>query len=249
MHFQLLSAVAVPSVLEMWEPETEAVSFSAPGEEAEAVWSVDVSATPEVALEQLNSGLGRMAQTEAALLTAQARLETLVEKSQSAVSFAAPKGAAPEATALPPAEQDLLTKLEVLQGGPVSFSAAAPDLADDREDLTQSLERLIQSITYFAFVETRVEGRLLCRTTLNWAADAGTLGDAGLTGEQWALHQKTLALAVQSRTALMKTVALAAQSALKISAALALPGGALLALPAAWKFFKHVLSELEAKPV
>lgn len=239
-QFKLLTAASGP---ELWEPEADALSFSAPGEATEAVWSVDVSASPEVALQQLNAGLGRVAQTEAALITAQSRLETLVEQSQSAVSFAAP-----EAAALPPAEQDLLARLEALQGNAISFSAPAPNFAEDEDKLANGLERLIQSLTYFAFVETRVEGRLLCRTTLNWAADTHTFGQMNLSGEQWAVHQKTLALAVQSRTALMNTVALAAQSALKISAALALPGGALLALPAAWKFFKHVLSELETKP-
>lgn len=252
-HFQLLDAVAAPNppnFLELWEPETAAVSFAADEEEV-AVWSVNVSAQPAAALQQLNAGLERATQAEAALNVAQTRLETLVKNAASAgpVAFAA------GAVALPLPEQELLTKLEALQTGQltgaVSFGglSGGSDLADDQYKFTRGLERLIQSLAYFVFVETQVEGRLLCRTTLSWASDARTMGQGRLSAEQWALHQKTLALAVQSRAALMRTVALAVQSALKISAALALPGGALLALPSAWKFFNHVLSELEAKSI
>lgn len=253
-HFQLLDAVAAPqppSFLELWEP-VGPVSFAA-GEDADAVpvWSVNVSAQPAMALEQLNGGLNRLTQTNAALSGAQARLDSFVAN----MAHAGPVSFSAEAVALPAPEQELLASLEILQAGRstgvVSFGGltAEPDLADDRDKFTQSLERLIHSLAYFVFVETQMEGRYLCRTTLSWAAEARTTARANLTPEQWAVHRQTLELAVQSRAALMHTVTLAVQSALKISAVLALPGGPLLALPSAWKFFTHVLSELEAKPV
>lgn len=252
-HFQLLDAVAAPqppSFLDLWEPATEAVSYAA-GEAEVPVWSVNVSAQPAVALEQLHGSRNHLAQTNAALNGAQARLDTFVAN----VAHAGPVSFSTEAAALPAPEQELLASLEMLQTGRstgvVSFGGltAEPDLATDRDKFTHSLERLIQSLAYFVFVETQVEGRPLCRTTLSWAANARTTGRANLTAEQWAVHRQTLELAIHSRAALMRTVMLAVQSALKISAVLALPGGPLLALPSAWKFFTHVLSELEAKPV
>lgn len=246
-HFHLLDAAA-PGRLRLWPADPAApVAFAAP--EAPPVWSVSVSADPAQAQAQLAAGLAQVAETDAALTAAQARLEALARAAagDTPVSFAAP------GTPLPPAEQDLLSTLEALHAraqGEVSFGLlpAQLGLAEASEQFQTALQRLIDSLAYYAVVETQVEGRPLCRTTLNWASDARTLGQAGLTAAQWAVHQHTLELAVRSRAALLRTLTLTVQSAVKIALVLTLPGGALLALPPAWKFIQEVLAGLDQRP-
>jgi hypothetical protein len=253
MQFRLLDTTPsriAPDLFGAWETAPgEPASFALPGapepDEDVPVWSVNLPSDLTLAATQLEAGLAQVDGASHALGDAQARLDALVKQAQGAgeVSFGAP--GAP----LPPAEQDLLNALETLragESGAVSFGLlpGGPDLAEAEEKFRNVLTRLTQSLAYYAFVETQIEGRLLCRTTLSWSSDSQTLWQSGITAEQLTLHQRTLALAVGSRAALMNTVALTLQSAAKIAALLAVPGGALLALPSAWKFINGVLAEI-----
>jgi hypothetical protein len=240
------TAAAPPGVFSRWEAAPdEPLSFSAPDDIP--VWSVNVSADLTQATAQLEAELAQVTGATDGLSVAEARLAALVENAPGAgLSFDS------SATPMPPAERELLATLEQLRAGEpgsVSFGLR-PDgaaLAEAEEKFKNVLARLTQSLAYYAFVETKIEGHMLCRTTLNWSSDAQTVWQRGLPEEQSDLHRRTLELAVQSRAALMRTVALTAQSALKISTLLALPGGALLALPAAWKFINAVLSEVNPR--
>lgn len=253
-QFQLLdraAADAAPRIFEVWETAPgEDVSFALPGApepEAEiAVWSVNLPADAGQAATLLEASLAQVEGAGRSLSEAQARLESLASRGSGDVSFGAPS--AP----LPPAEQELLSALEALkarESGAVSFGLlpGGADLAEAQAKFKNVLTRLTQSLAYYAFVETQVEGRLLSRTTLGWSSDSQTLWQSAVTAEQVSLHQRMLTLAVQSRAALMCTVALTAQSAAKIAALLALPGGALLALPTAWKFINQVLNEVDQR--
>ncbi len=252
-HFQLLdTAVArvTPDIFGVWETApSETVSFAAPDapppESEIPVWSVNLPADASLAATQLDARLAQVNGASRALGAAAHRLDTFVQHTPPTVevSFAVSD------TPLPSAEQGLLNSLGQLQTGlstQVSFGLLPANDAwgEAEERFKNVLTRLTQSLAHFAFVETHIENRLIGRTTLSWSSDAQTLWQNGLRAEQWELHQRTLALSVQSRAALMQTVALTAQSAVKISAMLALPGGALLALPAAWKFINAVLSEV-----
>ncbi|MGQ0600515.1 MAG: hypothetical protein ACT4QE_02320 [Anaerolineales bacterium] len=250
-RFQLLDTTTVqvtPRLFGMWEEASGGpISFAAPGASDEIpVWSVNVSADPRLATSQLDAGLEQVTSASEALSEAQTRIEALVKNSPGVgeVSFAAP------GVPLPPAERELMTALEHLKAserGAVSFGLLPDgiDLAEAENKFKTVLARLTQSLAYYAFVETLIEGRLLCRTTLNWSSDTRTVWQSGLAVEQWALHRRTLELSVQSRATLMRTVALTVQSAIKISTLLAMPGGALLALPATWKFINEVLQEVD----
>jgi hypothetical protein len=84
---------------------------------------------------------------------------------------------------------------------------------------------------------------LLGQTTVSWSGDVNTVWRVGLSPEDVKLHQRTLALALQSRDTLLQILVMATQFAVKLSVLLAMPGGAILALPAAWKFINQVLAE------
>ncbi len=248
-RIQLLDATppGAPSLFGAWEAAaSEPISFAVPAAPAEIlVWSVNVPADLGLAAAQLDAELEQVVGASATLSAAQTRLDKLVKQAQGGgeVSFAAP--GAP----LPPAERQLLTTLEQLQAsqrGAVSFGVlpGGMDWAEAEDKFRNVLARVTQSLAYYAFVETQIEGRLLCRTTLGWSSDTETVWQTGITAEQLALHLRALELSVQSRANLMRTMALTVESAVKISVLLALPGGALLALPAAWKFINAVLVEV-----
>jgi hypothetical protein len=92
-----------------------------------------------------------------------------------------------------------------------------------------------------------VQQELLGQTTVGWTGDVNTVWRLGISAPEVMLHQRTLALALQSRDTLLQTLAKATQFAVKLAQLLLLlgtPGGVILALPAAWKFINEVLAEV-----
>jgi hypothetical protein len=255
--FQLIDgavAQAAPSVLGVWEttqPEG-ALSFAAPGAKAPAVdvpvWSVSISGDLRQAASDLDGRLAQVESSREALAAARTRLDALVTRKQSTteVSFAV-ASAGPD---LPAAEQELLKQLAVAKGesAEVSFGLfglpSRGDLEAAEGQFKAMMARIAQSLLYYALVETRVEGQLAGRTSIAWSADAKTLWRRGARAEVFALHQRSLRLAVESRNSLLRMFMLTAQAAVKLSVLLATPGGQLLALPAAWKFINRVLAEI-----
>jgi hypothetical protein len=254
--FDTTVARATPNVFGVWDtvaaPATGEVSFAAPGadapEEDVPVWSVNLSPDLGVAAAQMDASLARVAASRDALTTARTRLDALVAQKQSTstVSFAV-ASAEPE---LPPAEQELLKQLATIKGeeAEVSFGLfglpSRGDLEAAEEQFKAVLARMAQSLIYYALVETRIDGRLAGQTAISWSADARTIWQSGNPSEVFALHQRSLTLAIQSRNTLIRMFMLTAQGAVKLSALLATPGGQLLALPAAWKFINQVLAEI-----
>lgn len=85
----------------------------------------------------------------------------------------------------------------------------------------------------------------MARTSVNWTGDAKTVWGAPVTLAESDLHRCSLRLAVVSRASLMRMLVVVTQGAAKISVLIATPGGAVLALPAAWKYVKRLLREIE----
>jgi hypothetical protein len=77
---------------------------------------------------------------------------------------------------------------------------------------------------------------------VDWTGDMNTAWKPAISPEERILHQRSLALALKSRIALLRIIMTTAQGAAKIAALIAAPGGALLALPAAWKYVQQLLS-------
>jgi hypothetical protein len=257
--FQLFDAVvaqATPNVLGLWEttstPAEGAVSFAAPGapapEENVPVWSVNISGDLRQAAADLDEGLARVDASRDALAAARTRLDALVAQppSTTGVSFAV-ASAEPD---LPAPEQELLKQLATMKGEEAAVSyglfglPSRDDLGAAEEQFKAVMARIAQSLFYYALVETRVEARLMGRTSISWSADAKTLWQLDGRAEVFALHRRSLRLAVESRNAMLRMFMLTAQAAVKLSVLLATPGGQLLALPAAWKFINQVLAEI-----
>lgn len=103
--------------------------------------------------------------------------------------------------------------------------------------------RLLHAITHYAWVETYEGEYLLGQTAVSWKGDIEAAWQKKLYPAQVALHQRTLALALASRTTLVHVFGPAAHGTLLLTSMLTLPAGSLLILPAAWKFIIQVLEE------
>ncbi len=226
----------------------EAVSFGLPQapQETAARWSLDLPADPGEAAAALACREQMLAASQSALDELPGRLDLLARRARFGreVSFAIPVG---EAVSTPDA--DLLRSLgEVeLRTGAASFGLF--DRAGETWDAAgqqfqQLAEKLQQSLLHQAWVETRVEGQRLGWTVVNWLGDTSTAWEQDAPPGQLALHNRSLALALQSRGALLRAVLIALQGAVKLSVLLSTPGGQLLALPAAWKYVNQVLAEV-----
>jgi hypothetical protein len=236
----------------LWSTSTNAaagdLAFAVSGEtprDAIPIWQADLSLNPETAartVEEVKLGLKR---TEVALETAEPRIDALVQKQKTPISFSTTT--VDEELARP--EQELLGLLQEAQFGTqrISFSTEG-DPSDRWEDtVTQFQNFTIQvqrTLTHFAWVETSIGGQLVARSSINWLGDLETQWQDQLNSSQMNLHRDTLQNALAGRILMLRTLVVIAASASKLSVLLSTPGGALLALPAAWKFINKIREEL-----
>lgn len=214
------------------------------------VWQLDLSAETPLAQRQLEQVELQLAQTQRALETISPRLDQFIQQTRNNTNEGISFGAG-SARALPEAESELLAWLQDVQQAPQSFALGEQIFSSTGQmsiRVEKSLEGLLQQVLHLAWVETRLEGRLLARTVVGWNGQADTIWGAQLLPNEYTLHHRSLRLAVASRVALLRLVLSVVQSALKLSLLLASPGGAALALPAAWTYVQRILAEIENYP-
>jgi hypothetical protein len=240
-----------PDVLGLWATvptlSANAMAFGATAETIADVpmWRASLPADPHLAKQHLASAETTLHASQKALAVASDRLKVFIAAQQHGVAF--DLSSADRSAAKP--EAVLMVILNEIREGraPVSFGLGER-LGGGWEQATQQfyavLAKLRQLVVYYARVETRVQNELLGQTTVSWTGDMETVWRVGLSPEQVMLHQRTLALALQSRDTLLQTLVMAAQFAVKLSLLLSTPGGVILALPAAWKFINQVLAEV-----
>jgi hypothetical protein len=209
---------------------------------------VNLPADPVVASEWLASGEAQIDAAQQALEDATRRLDALVQAQRNVPSFSVDSPAA----ALGEPEKEALALLNEIQTGQPAVAFGLGEKIDagfDKaaEKLEAFVEGMLRSIMHYAWVETQIEGRLICRTAVGWTGDADTVWLAEPDAAIAALHQRTLRVAIASRNTLIKTFSVAAQGAAKLATLLATPGGAVMALPAAWKFINQIVDELEQR--
>ena len=252
--FELVDVIpdeAAPAVLGVWEPVSaaEVASFGlAAGGSPVPIWRADLPADPKSAAEELAHGRQASAAAQAAIAGTEARFFAVLARSQNGPEA----GDSFAAAASPAAEVELLSLLHELRHGQAETSFGLGDVLSERwDEATQQFQaflyQVMQHVAYSASVETRIAGNLLGWTTVSLTGDMDTAWAARLGPEQATLHQETVALALLSRANLMRTftsVARAAAELAKLATLIGTPGGAILALPAAWRFFNLMLDEL-----
>jgi hypothetical protein len=240
------------SLFDLWEisPSHGAaeIAFSAAesGEPLQAVWRMDLHGDAPAAEAEMANYFALAQASEAALDDLPARLESLLVigiAGAQGVAFAAEAGPAdPEAA--------LLSELSNIERASrqVSFAVGEDPLAGWREAyqaFQETANRLLRAIAYMAWVETRLDGRLLGRTRVSWTGDTETVYLAEVSPGHADLHRRSLEVAVVSRNILLRAFAATLTGAAKCSVLIATPGGALLAVPTVWKYIQQILSQLE----
>jgi len=249
--FEFQAPVAFGTVLDFWSaapPPAEAVSFEAGSMvEDTPVWRVDLPADLDAASAALAAGESQVEAAQRALDVAVERLGTFVSAQVAAPSFDASSPAA----ALGDPEAEALALLNEIQTGTpaVSFGLGEKIVAGldtVAQQFQEFVDALLRNVGSYAWVETRIEGRLVCRTSIGWSGDAKNLWLGPADAQMLALHQRALSIAIESRNTFVKTFIVSAQSAVKLVTLLSVPGGAVLALPTAWRFISQVLAEIKA---
>jgi hypothetical protein len=219
------------------------VSFSASGapESGSPVWRVSLPADPQAAREALSdAGRGLRAQ-EAALATAQSRIRQVAS---GGASFAAGRTPAPELELM-----GLVGEVRAAEGGASSFGireTVSAGWGEAEEKFRAFAAQVHETLTNYAVVETQVELVLIGRTSVGWTGDVRSLLVADLSAEQADLHRRTLALALASRTAMLRTFTTVLRGAAIVATMISSPVGAVAALPAAWKFVDQLLTDIRS---
>jgi hypothetical protein len=136
--------------------------------------------------------------------------------------------------------------LRELQDPSVSFGLGEQFAGGWKQAIQQFqvlVDRLLQVVAHYAWIETFGEEQLLGQTSVSWTGNIETVWRVGLDTSQEALHQRTLALALASRITWIHMFILAARGAITLSILLTTPVGPVLILPAVWKFMTQVLEE------
>ena len=255
MTFELLDAALadmVPEVLGLWavvrQPSDDISGFSLglAGVVDSPVWRANYSEDPGSAEANLVKGEARLVISEKVLDNVPERLNGFIRAQSSSLDFGVGVSSPEQISAKPEAE--LLALLQEIQraGTPVSYGIGEKLFSGWEQASHQFmaiLDRVGKFVTCYARVETRAQDQLLGQTTVSWTGDVNTAWQAGLAPEQVRLHQRTLALALESRDTLFRAVLMATQLAFKLSVLLSTPGGVILALPAVWRFIHQVLAE------
>lgn len=256
--FELLDGAfgdALVNVLGVWEvvprPSSGEVSTygtTSAGMAESPIWRAELPRNLDVAETKIS-------RAEAKLNVSKKTLDTLEERLGKAIevhpTLAIGPSSTGEALAKPEAELlAVLSEIQRLSSPAVSFGVGEMLLGGWQEaskQVADILDRVVRVVACYAFVETRVQEQLLGRTTVSWTGDVNTVWRGGFSPEQVLLHQRTLALALDSRDTLLRTVLMVTQLAVKLSVFLSTPGGVILALPAVWRFIHQALNESDER--
>jgi hypothetical protein len=244
-------------------PAPETVHFgidegTSPPEPSVPVFRVNLPADTAASSETLRESESYFERLSAALDDVPARLDGLVTRVQAKQQKAA-SGVSFDVAALEPEpgpEGELLSLLGDADSaarsgaGPegVSFGIGEPvseAWAAAKAQFEALLEQVDREVLHFAWVETKVAGLLVARTSVDWTGDATTVWTDGISDEQMSLHHRTLNVAAQTRNIKMRLFFTVAGGATKMAALMATPGGVVLALPAVYQYVKQIVAQVK----
>jgi hypothetical protein len=111
-------------------------------------------------------------------------------------------------------------------------------------------ERVRRSLIFFAWVESATAGRRFGLSTVSWAGHFRTAWGNNLGAAEVEQHSANLELALRTRANWLRMALLILRGGVQLG--VLFPANPLLAVPAAWQFFKQVLElaqELELRSI
>ncbi|MDZ8066892.1 MAG: hypothetical protein RMY64_14930 [Nostoc sp. DedQUE08] len=246
-------AETIPDVIGLWatNPGTTdaAVNFTLNSETVinAPLWRANFPSDLSKATLHLTHSEEILSQSQKALVTAIDRVHRLIHTIASEPDLAFDLVSVDEAQPQP--ERELLASLQAIQKPdmPTSFGIGEEIAAFPHRTFEQFqpfIERLLQVVAHYAWIETQVEGQTLAQTSVGWLTNVASIWQTGLSATQVSLHQRTLSLALASRDALLQIFHIAVQTALKLSVLVSVPGGLILVLPVAWQFINRIMTQL-----
>ncbi|MSP12471.1 MAG: hypothetical protein EXR62_05880 [Chloroflexi bacterium] len=200
-----------------------------------------------IAAQMLNHKWSQIQRSDQILAHAQARIGAITNM----IAGQEP-GQAFGLTALPVldmSERELLAAVAEIEMADDQVDFGLGDkLADNWEGISAQIktyiDSLLRQVVYNAWVETRVENKILGRTVVAWTGGANTYWPGSITADEIKIHERTLEIALVSRLKLVRLMFLAVDGAFKLSLILSAPSSVILVLPAIWKYVNQILDEL-----
>ena len=206
-------------------------------------WIVALPAAPAAATESLAWQTVTLQAAQQDLLAARRRLDTFADHARLSVNGAA--NFTRSAQELPTPERELAALLQIMYGQEAFYGGER--LNDRWQGMAHQAQLFLRqvhlSLASYMRLETTLGGVSIGRTIVGWRGDLKTTWRLELASEQTALHQRALALALDSRAAWTRTALHIVAGAARLSSLFVLPGGSYLAIPAAWQFIKQVLAD------
>lgn len=254
---QAVFEVTLPGVAEpadelgIWQPGPAlapapfATPAAAAAEQA-SVWRVILPADPRLAHAAVAARVARLDRAERALPVASRRLQRFVQGSlaQGPVAFSAAVGVgAPDRRP----ERDLATWVSA--AGPQLSFGPLPELPADWPEVAERalafFDRVRGALMCFAWIESRSGDRRLGLTTVSWTGKLTTVWGTSREPADAGQHARNVELAVRTRLAWLRMAVLVASASVQLG--LLLPTAPLLAIPAAWRFFRQMLELARAQ--
>lgn len=241
------------NLLDTWEvvvPNAEAVSFDigTPPPPSLMHWRMDLAPDLAEARQQIEARATPVAQMASALQTLPEQFEQLAQTPPTTteeVSFSletGPKSATQEFWGLLRAAQIQDAPAEAVHFGVVE-NLLGPEAEQVMQQFQREAEKILNLVSYLAWVETRVAGELLGHTVMGWGSDARTYWATNASQQYITLHEQTLATALTSRYVVLRRLSLVLQGATFFSTLLS--GQVWLAVPMLWQFVNRVVAEFQ----
>jgi hypothetical protein len=223
--------------LGIWSLVPSGVQAFAAAPSVDPLWRVDVSVADSEAASLLQSKLEFVEEWRSKLRTIEAQISELTVAAGYEVAVAAPGAAAA-----------LLSEVQSLRGYALAYELD-PDAMAPLGPIYEECERLLEEfrglLKHWGRIETRVSGRSVGLTAVDWTGDFQTSWLEGIGQSDMALHLDAVKLAIASRLSLVQLVIVVATGALELALKASVPGGQVLLLPAVYRYVKDVLAELE----
>ncbi len=251
--FRLSGAGEVVDELGVWQtPAVGEAAFDLAGlerasrSEMEQVsrWEVGLPADPLAAERALAQHETRLKVASVGLVQAQARVHNFVAAGGSvseADAFSLVPGAAPDARP----ERALSSWMQAAQEESFAFPPKLPAGAEAAAREVQAfLEKVRNTTRYLAYIETSQDGVRQALTIVSWGGDFQSVVKPATSSRAQAKHTRAVELAIGTRDAWIRMGLIVLRSAAQLS--LLFPTNPILAVPAAYKFIRQVLDQIQA---
>jgi hypothetical protein len=244
--------------LGVWQPASPAAPADSPlesagldlgggaGRDGVSLWQIALPAERSAAVQALNLAEARLAVAETALPQAAGRLTAFVAAGGPSLAVA-PGLEAPEL------ELNSWAALSQSVGSsgswerssqPIDDLVALPAIQQVAERMDAFFDKVRETLRNPTVVETDSGDARVALTHVSWTGDTHTVWAVGLPADDAQQHVRALRLALRTRDTWLRLALIIVRGAIQLTALFA--AAPLLALPAAYRFVRQIIDQLQA---